>query len=159
MARSKKIKRRQIDPDPKYKSVLVAKLVNRAMDSGKKTTARKHVYQAIEKVAKETKKNGLEMLEEAIKNITPQMEVRSRRVGGAAYQVPVPVKSHRGSALALRWLVNESNKRSNREYATFADKLTAEVLDALQETGGAYQRKITAHKMAEANKAFAHFRW
>ena len=94
-----------------------------------------------------------------MKNITPQMEVRSRRVGGAAYQVPMPVKSHRSTALAIRWLVQETNKRSNKEFHTFKEKLAAELIDASNNQGGAIQRKHTTHKMADANKAFAHFRW
>src|SRR5690606_30488280 len=133
--------------------------VNRTMLSGKQSVARAQIYDALEIAEAKVKQPGLEILETAVRNITPQMEVRSRRVGGAAYQVPVPVRSNRGSSLALRWLVAEARKRSNREFHTFAQKLAAELLDAMQETGGAVQKKINAHKMAEANKAFAHFRW
>src|SRR5690606_16254983 len=143
----------------KYGSVLVTKLVNRSMKSGKKSVSQGVVYEALDIIEKKTKQKGLEVLESAIGKITPQMEVRSRRVGGAAYQVPVPVKAHRGSSLAIRWLLSEADKRSNKEFHSFADKLAAEILDALQETGGAIQKKINAHKMAEANKAFSHFRW
>jgi small subunit ribosomal protein S7 len=129
------------------------------MISGKKTVAEAQVYAAIELLKKQTNREGLEVLEEALRNITPQMEVRSRRVGGAAYQVPTPVKAGRGSSLAIRWLILEANKRPNKEFKTFSQKLSAEILDALNETGGAIQKKINAHKMADANKAFAHFRW
>lgn len=159
MSRSKSAKRRQVSPDPRFGSLLVARLVNRVMYDGKKTTAEHQVYQALDQVSKETKKESLEALELAIKNIAPQMEVRSRRVGGAAYQVPTPVKTHRATSLAIRWLVTESNKRSNKEYHTYAEKLAAEIKDAIDEVGGAVQKKVNAHKMAEANKAFAHFRW
>jgi len=159
MARSSKIKRRTVDPDPKFGSLLVTRLVNRAMDSGKKSASQTQVYKALDIVEEKTKVKGLEALETAIRNITPQMEVRSRRVGGAAYQVPVPVKTYRGASLAVRWLIKEAAKRSNKEYHTYAEKLAAEIIDALDETGGAIQRKVTAHKMADANKAFAHFRW
>lgn len=129
------------------------------MQDGKKTVARKQVYAALDQVAKATKKEPVEVFEEVIKAVTPQMEVRSRRVGGAAYQVPMPVRSRRGFALALRWLVQEANKRSSKEYHTFGEKLAAEMLDALNNQGGAVARKETSHRMAEANKAFAHFRW
>lgn len=159
MSRSKTIRRRKAEADPKFNSVLVTRLINRVMVDGKKSVAMSNVYNALDLVEKETKQNGLESLEQAIKNITPQMEVRSRRVGGAAYQVPVPVKTFRGTSLAIRWLVNESNKRANKEYHTYAEKLAAEIMDAREEAGGAVQKKTTAHKMAEANKAFAHFRW
>lgn len=159
MPRSKSVKKRLLDPDPKYKSVLVTRLVNRVMSSGKQSVARAQVYGALDLVEEKTKQPALEALENAIQNISPQMEVRSRRVGGAAYQVPMPVKSGRALSLGIRWLVSESNKRSNKEYHTYADKLAAEILDALEEAGGAVQKKVNAHKMAEANKAFAHFRW
>lgn len=159
MSRSKKAKIRPIDPDPKYNSRQITKLINRVMTQGKKTIAQKHVYQALEIIAKQENKEALEVFEIALRNITPQMEVRSRRVGGAAYQVPMPVKTRRGSSLAIRWLVNEANKRSNKEHRSFAEKLAAEIIDATKNEGGAIQKKITSHKMADANKAFAHFRW
>ena len=157
--RSKKAKPRVIAPDPKYKSVKIAKLINRSMRSGKKSTAQSQVYQALEEVAQQTKRKPLDVFDEVIKNITPQMEVRSRRVGGAAYQVPIPVKPRRSFSLAVRWLVLEANKRPNKQYHTYADKLAAEMLEALQRQGGAINRKETSHKMADANKAFSHFRW
>jgi len=129
------------------------------MLSGKKTVAQKHIYQALKQVSSATNKKPVEALEEALRNITPQMEVRTRRVGGASYQVPMPVRSRRGMSLAIRWLVAEANKRANSQYHTFGDKLAAELADALANTGGAIEKKLTSHRMAEANKAFSHFRW
>lgn len=157
--RAKKAKVRQVQPDTKYKSVKVAKLINYSMLDGKKSVAQKQVYAALDKASQETKKKPLELLDEVLNAITPQMEVRSRRVGGAAYQVPMPVRHRRGLSLALRWLVGEARKRSNKTYHSYADKLAAEMIDALSETGGAIQKRNTSHKMADANKAFAHFRW
>ncbi len=157
--RTKTASVRDIEPDIKHDSKRIAKLINYVMQDGKKTVARKQVYAALDQVAKATKKEPVEVFEEVIKAVTPQMEVRSRRVGGAAYQVPMPVRSRRGFALALRWLVQEANKRSSKEYHTFGEKLAAEMLDALNNQGGAVARKETSHRMAEANKAFAHFRW
>lgn len=157
--RAKKPKLRTIAPDPVYNSTVVAKLINRSMRDGKKVAAQKQVYAALEQVAAKTKKKPVEVLEEVIQQITPQMEVRPRRVGGASYQVPMPVKGRRGLSLALRWLILEANKRPSKQYHTYGDKLAAEMLDALEETGGAIARKLNAHKMAESNRAFAHFRW
>ena len=157
--RTKKAKIRPSLPDPVYNSVKVEKLINRVMLSGKKSVARSQVYKAFELVEKETKRKPLEVFEEALDNITPKMEVRSRRVGGAAYQVPMPVKGRRGYALAIRWLVKESNKRPNKTHHTYAEKLAAELVDAVNNEGGSVQKKNTSHKMAESNKAFAHFRW
>ena len=157
--RTKKATIRQIEPDPKFKSTAVAKLINRCMKSGKKSVAKKQVYLALEKLAEKTKKPAATAFEEVLRAITPEMEVRSRRVGGAAYQVPMPVTTKRGSALAIRWLVLEANKRSNKEHRSFADKLLAEMLEALSNQGGAIEKKMTSHRMAESNKAFAHFRW
>jgi len=157
--RTKSISLRHITPDPKFNSTIVAKLINRSMKSGKKSVAQKQVYLALEMLAEKTKKPAITAFEEVLRAITPEMEVRSRRVGGAAYQVPMPVQMRRGSSLAVRWLVIEANKRSSREYKTFAEKLLAEMLDALGNQGGSIERKQTSHRMADANKAFAHFRW
>jgi small subunit ribosomal protein S7 len=157
--RAKRAQIRKITPDPKFGSVKVAKLINRSMRDGKRTAAQKQVYAALDIIAKETKKDALEALDDVVAAVTPQMEVRSRRVGGAAYQVPMPVRGRRGFSLALRWLIIEANKRPNRQFHSFGEKLAAEMLDALQGVGGAIQRKETSHRMAEANKAFAHFRW
>ncbi len=157
--RTKQAKTRTVEPDLKYNSLLVAKLINRSMVSGKKSVAQKHVYQALQQAAEKSGKKPLEVLEDAVANISPQMEVRSRRVGGASYQVPMPVRSRRAASLAIRWLVIEANKRSNSEHHTYADKLAAELLAALENSGGAVEKKLTSHRMAEANKAFSHFRW
>lgn len=157
--RTKSFPPREIKPDLKYGSVKVAQLINRVMISGKKTVAQKQVYQAFEIVKEKTKKNPVEIYEQVLDKVQPQIEVRTRRVGGASYQVPMPVKSRRAFSLSLRWLVNEANKRPNREYHSFAEKLAAEMLDVLKEQGGAINRRDTSHKMADANKAFAHFRW
>lgn len=157
--RAKKAKIRQIKPDLKYHSELVAKLISYVMKDGKKSVAQKQVYSALEALSSKLNQKPVEILESALQTITPQMEVRSRRVGGAAYQVPMPVKPRRGLSLALRWLIGEAKKRSNRDYHTFGEKLVAEISDALNSVGGAIQKRDAAHKMAEANKAFSHFRW
>jgi small subunit ribosomal protein S7 len=157
--RGKKTKLRKIEADPKLDSLLVAKVINQVMISGKKTIAQKHVYQALEEAAKKTKKEPSTVLEEAIDNIKPQMEVRPRRIGGAAYQIPMPVSSRRQRSLAIRWLVEAARTRPNKEYHTFAEKLTAEIIDAVKNQGLAIKKKEDTHRMAEANKAFSHFRW
>ncbi len=157
--RSKKTYTRQIQPDKKHDSVLVARLINRSMRDGKKSVAAKQVYKALEIVSTKLKKKPVEALEEVLGKISPKMEVRTRRVGGASYQVPVPVKYHRANSLAIRWLVLESNKKPNKQYHSYAEKLGSEMLDILEEKGGTLEKRNTAHKMAEANKAFAHFRW
>ncbi|MBP7768281.1 30S ribosomal protein S7 [Candidatus Woesebacteria bacterium] len=157
--RAKRAPIRTVQPDTTYGSVKVTKLINYCMKDGKRTVAQKQVYGALESVAEKLKKQPLEVLDEVTNTVMPQMEVRSRRVGGAAYQVPMPVRPRRAYSLAVRWLVQEARKRSSKEYHSFAEKLAAEMLDALQNLGGAMQRKATSHRMAEANKAFAHFRW
>lgn len=157
--RGKSAKKRIVKKDPVYKSRIVTKLINRSMKSGKKTIAEAHIYGALDIVKENTKKDPIEVLELAVKNITPQMEVRSRRVGGAAYQVPMPVRPQRASSLAIRWLILEAQKKSNKEFHTYKEKLAAEIIDAHNNEGGAIQRKGTSHKMADANKAFSHFRW
>lgn len=157
--RTKKANIRLINKDVKYNSTLVQRLINRSMKDGKKSVAQKQVYEALDIVAKQSKRKALEVLEEAIEKIKPKMEVRSRRVGGASYQVPMPVRDLRARSLSIRWLVNEANKRANKQYHSFAEKLAAEILDALQEQGGAIEKRNTSHRMAEANKAFSHFRW
>lgn len=157
--RSKQAQVRTVAPDSLYHSTKVARLINYVMFDGKKTVAAKQVYSALAALEKQTGKPALEAFDDVLQAVTPQMEVRSRRVGGAAYQVPMPVQPRRSLALALRWLIQEANKRPNKEYHTFAEKLTAEMLDVLKNTGGAMERRATAHRMADANKAFAHFRW
>lgn len=156
MSRVAKIraKKRIIAPDPLYQSHLVTRLINRVMLSGKKTIAQKQVYKALEALT-----NPLEILSTALENLKPVMEVRSRRIGGAAYQVPAPVRADRREALAIRWLIQAAQKRSNKEYREFWQKLAAEIQDAYNNTGAAIKKKQDIHKMAEANKAFSHFRW
>jgi len=150
---------RQIDSDPRYQSLKIAKFINAVMLDGKKSVAQKQVYEALVKLEKLSGKKALEAFDEVVNKIAPQVEVRSRRIGGAAYQVPTPVRPQRAFSLAVRWLIQESRKRPNAQYHTFAEKLSAEMSDALKDQGGAVERKNTAHRMAEANKAFAHFRW
>lgn len=157
--RAKRAPLREVQPDAVYGSAKVAKFINYVMKDGKRTVAMKQVYNALDQASEATKQKPLEVFDSVIDAITPQMEVRSRRVGGAAYQVPMPVRPRRGFALALRWLVQEARKRPSKQYHSFAEKLVAEMLDALQNQGGAIQRKLTSHRMADANKAFAHFRW
>lgn len=157
--RQKKAKIRDTQPDLKYGSVKVAKLINSVMYDGKKTVAQKQVYGALELLAEQTKRTALESLDEVLRIVTPQMEVRSRRIGGASYQVPMPVRPRRGISLALRWLISEANKRPSKQYHTFAEKLAAEMMDAINNTGGAIAKRDNSHRMAEANKAFSHFRW
>lgn len=157
--RAKRAPAREIQPDLKYGSLKVARLINYVMNDGKRTVAQKQVYNALDLLAEKTERKALEVLDDVLRTITPQMEVRSRRVGGAAYQVPMPVRPRRGMALALRWLINEANKRSSKEFHSFAEKLVAEMLDVLDNQGGAIAKRDSSHRMAEANKAFAHFRW
>lgn len=147
------------DADPVYGNRQLTKLVNRVMVAGKKSIAQQHVYRALSVAAEKTKKEPIRVFEDAIAQVTPKMEVRSRRVGGASYQVPAPVRGLRGFSLAVRWLVEEARKRPNGQFHTFAEKLAAELMDAGKGEGGAVQKKLAMHKQAEANKAFAHFRW
>lgn len=155
----KNIRSREVAPDPIYQNAIVSRLVNRLIKDGKKMPAQKQVYGAFEIIKEKTKKEPLDVFLQALENIKPVMEVRPRRIGGAAYQVPVPVKGERRTSLSIRWLVNNARARSNKEYHHFSEKLAAEILDALNNTGGAIKKKTDVHKMAEANKAFAHFRW
>jgi small subunit ribosomal protein S7 len=143
-------------PDPIYNSTLVTQIGNRIMTRGKKSLSEKIVYDALAKVGDKTGKDPLPILKKAIDNIRPLLEVRSRRVGGATYQVPVEVVSRRGTTLAIRWLVTFSRKRRER---SMADRLAGEILDASAGTGSAVKRREDMHKMAEANKAFSHYRW
>ncbi len=159
MPRAGRVKKRILLPDPVYQDQLVARLINRVMQRGKKKVAQKQVYQSFELIKEKTNKEPLEVFRQAVENIKPGMEVRPRRVGGASYQVPMPVKGDRRESLAIRWLIFAAKARSNKEYRTFAEKLAAELLDASQNTGGAIKKKEDTQRMAEANKAFAHFRW
>ena len=155
MSRKRKAPKRKNYPDPKYKSEVISKFINSIMYDGKRSTAEKILYSALEKM-KAKNQDPLKVFNSAIGNVRPNLEVRSRRVGGATYQVPVEVKSNRSQALALRWLLDASRKRKNK---TMAEKLFYEIMDASQNKGSAVKKREDTHKMAEANKAFAHFRW
>ena len=148
--------RRPVTPDPVYNSILVTQIQNRIMTRGKKTVAEHIVYNALLKVGERTGKDPLPILKKAVDNIKPLIEVRPRRVGGATYQVPVEVQARRGTTLAIRWLVGFSRQRRER---SMAERLAGEILDASGGTGSAVKRREDMHKMAEANKAFAHYRW
>ena len=147
---------RKIAPDPVFRSVLVSQIINKVLWKGKKETARKIVYDALEIVEKRGGQDAITTLKKGIDNIRPQVEVRSRRVGGSSYQVPVEVRPRRGSTLAVRWLVDFARKRREN---TMAERLANEILDASTRQGAAFKRKEDIHKMAESNKAFAHYRW
>ena len=147
---------RKVDPDPVFRSVLVSQVINKILLKGKKDLARKIMYDSLEIVEKRTNQDPVNVLRRAIENIRPQVEVRSRRVGGSSYQVPVEVSPRRSNSLAVRWLVNFARRR--RE-PTMAMRLANEIMDAANNTGAAVKRKEDVHKMAESNKAFAHYRW
>ena len=156
MPRKGFIAKREVLPDPIYHDQVLAKLINGVMLDGKKGVAQKIVYDAFEIVREKTGREPLEVFKEALNNVMPQLEVKARRVGGSTYQVPMEVRPERRQALGLRWLVVFSRKRSER---TMAARLAGELLDALNSTGGAFKRKEEMHRMAEANRAFAHYRW
>jgi small subunit ribosomal protein S7 len=156
MPRRAEIPVRELDPDPVYNSKLVTQVINKVMSRGKKSTAERIVYTALDRVGEKTGRAPAEVLEQAVKTVTPVLEVRSRRVGGANYQVPVEVPQRRARTLAVRWLVSYSRDRREK---TMADRLTNEILDALNQQGGAFKRKDDLYRMAQANKAFAHYRW
>jgi small subunit ribosomal protein S7 len=147
---------RTIDPDPVYKSLLVSQVINKVLWRGKKGAARRIVYGALEIVERRTSGDPIQVLKKAMDNVRPQLEVRSRRVGGSSYQVPVEVRPRRSQTLAVRWLVEVARKRKE---STMAERLAHEILDAANRTGGAVKRREDIHKMAESNKAFAHYRW
>ena len=157
--RSKQAPKRTVQPDAIYGDTLVTKTINRMMIGGKKTVAEKQFYNAVKILSEKTGQPPLSAFLQAVENIKPQMEVRARRIGGAAYQVPTPVRVDRRDSLALRWLISAARERPNSEYHTFGEKLAAELLDATNNAGGAVKKKLDTHRMAEANKAFAHFRW
>ena len=156
MSRKRKAPKKIPVVDPKYKSVIIPKLINSIMYDGKKTTAEKIVYDAIDKIKTKSKDEPITVFNDAINNVRPTVEVRSRRVGGATYQVPVEVKSKRAQALAIRWLVESARKRKDKH---MSDKIFNELYDAYEKKGAAVKKKEDVHKMAESNKAFAHFRW
>ena len=156
MPRRATIPVRPLEPDPVHGSRLVTQLINRVMSHGKKSTAESIVYSALDRIGEQTGKPPVEVLEQAIKTVTPALEVRSRRVGGANYQVPVEVPQRRARTLAVRWLVTFARDRREKH---MSDKLAGEILDALNQQGGAFKRKDDVYRMAQANKAFAHYRW
>ena len=156
MGRKKKSIDRKIPPDPKYNSVVVSKFVNRMMWEGKRSVGLRIVHNALEIIQGKVEKEPLEVFLKALDNVKPIIEVKSRRVGGATYQVPVDIRETRREALGMRWIIGAARKRSGRG---MGDRLAAELLDAYNSTGTAFKKKEDTHKMAEANKAFAHYRW
>jgi small subunit ribosomal protein S7 len=156
MPRRADVQVRPIEPDPLYSSQLVTQVINKVMTRGKKSTAEHIVYSALDRVGEKTGKPPVEVLEQAVKTVTPVLEVKSRRVGGANYQVPVEVPQRRARTLAVRWLVDFARDRREKG---MIEKLAAEILDALNQQGGAFKRKDDVYRMAQANKAFAHYRW
>ncbi|RME51660.1 MAG: 30S ribosomal protein S7 [Caldilineae bacterium] len=154
--RRKRAPQRVVEPDLKYNSELVARFINKVMKGGKKSLATRIVYEGMELAAARAKKPPLELFEEAVKNVTPMLEVRPRRVGGATYQIPMEVRPERRRSLALRWLLAAARARHGK---SMAEKLAAEILDAAKGQGAAVKKKDDTHRMAEANKAFAHYRW
>lgn len=158
MPRKGPVKIKEINPDPIYKNRLITKLVNRIMHDGKKSVAQKEVYAAMDLI-KEKGEDPIKIFSRAIENIKPAMEVRPRRVGGAAYQVPIAVRGPRKESLAIRWLVFATQAKSNSEFKTFGAKLASEIIDAANNEGGAVKKRLEIEKIAEANRAFSHFRW
>ena len=156
MSRKRSAPKKILIIDSRYKSTIIPKLINSIMYDGKKTIAEKIVYDALEKIKSKTKDEPINIFNDAIKNVRPTVEVRARRVGGATYQVPTEVKSKRSQALAIRWLIDASRKRKDKK---MSDKIFNEIYDAYQNKGSAIKKKEDMHKMAESNKAFAHFRW
>ena len=156
MPRRGYIAKRDVLPDPIYNSKIVTKLINNIMLDGKKTVAQKIVYDAFNTIKEKEGKDALEVFEAALNNVMPVLEVKARRVGGATYQVPIEIRAERRQTLALRWLVNYAR---NRHEKTMAEKLANEIIDATNSTGGAFKKKEEMHRMAEANKAFAHYKW
>ena len=156
MSRKKRAPKKNLIIDPVYKSTIIPKLINSIMYDGKKTVAEKIVYEAIDKIKSKAKEEPIKVFNDAIDNLKPTVEVKSRRVGGATYQVPVEVKLKRSQTLALRWLIDASRKRKDKK---MSDKIFNEIFDAYQNKGSAIKKKEDTHRMAESNKAFAHFRW
>ncbi len=156
MPRRAKYVKRVVGPDPKYGSPVVSRFINKIMLSGKKATAQGIVYDSFERINKQMKTEPLPVFEQAMKNATPALQVKSRRVGGATYQVPIEVSPERGEFLAMRWIINFARERGGR---SMAEKLSAELMDCAQGQGNSVKKRQDTHKMAEANKAFAHYRW
>lgn len=157
--RKKTIKRRDIGADPVYQNRLIMRFINRLIRDGKKSIAQKVMYDALDKIKEKTGEDPVRVFELALQNVGPRLEVRPRRVGGASYQVPQEVRGDRKVALAIRWIIGSASKLPNKEYHTFAEKLTQEFIAASKGEGEAIRKRDTIHKMADANRAFAHFRW
>jgi small subunit ribosomal protein S7 len=158
MSRRGNNKQIKVQPDPVYKNFLVSKLINRSMRDGKKSVAEKEIYQALE-IIKTKLGDPMQVFNDAMEKVKPTMEVRPRRIGGAAYQVPMSVRGPRRDSLAIRWIVTAARARSNSEYHTYAEKIAQELIDAANGEGMAYKKKTEMEKVAEANRAFAHFKW
>jgi small subunit ribosomal protein S7 len=156
MPRRREVPKRVILPDPKFHDLQIAKFINMIMRNGKKSTAERIMYYALDNVTQKSNIDSVELMEKALENVRPMVEVKSRRVGGATYQVPVEVRASRRNTLAMRWLIEAAQKRGEK---TMSQKLAGELLDASESKGSAVKRREDTHRMAEANKAFAHFRW
>ncbi len=156
MSRRRKTQKREINPDPKFSDLVITKFMNAVMRDGKKSTAETIVYGALDKMQERAKAEPLDLFKQALDNVMPAVEVRSRRVGGATYQVPVEVRSERRQALAIRWIITAARARNEN---TMVDRLSAELLDAANNRGTAVKKREDTHKMAEANRAFSHYRW
>lgn len=159
MPRSGSIRKRKVAKDPVYQDEVVTSFVNRMMRNGKKTAAQTQIYKTLDLIKEKSKQDPLLVFHQALDNVKPQMEVRSRRIGGASYQVPTPVRGERRQSLAIRWIIESARKKSSKEFHTFAEKLSVELIDAFNNTGSAIKKKEDTHRMADANRAFAHFKW
>jgi small subunit ribosomal protein S7 len=159
MARKGTVRPKILEPDPIYGSRLVTKLINRSMRDGKKSVSRTQIYEAFEIIKEKSGGDPLKVFNQALGNIKPAMEVRARRIGGAAYQVPAPVRGARSESLAIRWLIAAANSRSNSDFHSYGKKMAAEIMDAAKSEGAAVKKRTDMERVAEANKAFAHFRW
>jgi small subunit ribosomal protein S7 len=156
MPRRAKVVKREVAPDPRYQSKTVAMFINKVMERGKKSTAERIMYEALDRIGEQARRNPLDTFEQAIRNATPMVEVKPRRVGGATYQVPVDIRADRRMALAIRWLLRSARARSGR---SMSERLAAEILDAANGQGATIKRREDTHRMAEANRAFVHYRW
>jgi small subunit ribosomal protein S7 len=156
MSRRHSAERREVDPDPKFQDLVLTKFMNAVMEQGKKSVAERIVYGALDKMESRAKSNPVQLFHQALENVMPAVEVRSRRVGGATYQVPVEVRPERRQALAIRWIISAARSRNE---STMVDKLSGELLDASSNRGNAVKKREDTHKMAEANRAFSHYRW
>jgi small subunit ribosomal protein S7 len=159
MARRGTVRPRKIEPDPIYGNVLVTKFINRCMYDGKKSVARREIYDAFDIIKEKTGEDPLKVFIQAMENVKPSMEVRARRIGGAAYQVPQPVRGVRKESLAIRWLIAAANSKSKSDFHTFGLKVAAELMDAAKGEGAAVKKRTDMERVAEANRAFSHFKW